>query len=70
MSVKKTWLPKPHPPTIWTVPENHLIRVLADGSEQQWSLTTSRRGRDWLLTITSPDGKSWAAEGHSRRTIN
>jgi hypothetical protein len=22
-----------------------------------------RRARDWLLTITSPDGKSWAAEG-------
>jgi hypothetical protein len=45
------------------VPENHLIGVLADTSEQQWSLTTSRRGRDWLLAITSPDGKSWAAEG-------
>jgi hypothetical protein len=45
------------------VPENHLIRVLADASEQQWPLTTSRRGRDWLTTITSPDGTSWAAEG-------
>jgi hypothetical protein len=45
------------------VPENHLIGVLTGASEQQWSLTTSRRGRDWLLTITSPDGKSWAAEG-------
>lgn len=45
------------------MPENHLIRVLADASERQWPLTTSRRGRDWLLTITSPDGTSWAAEG-------
>lgn len=45
------------------MPENHLIRVLAGASEQQWPLTTSRRGRDWLLTITSPDGKNWAAEG-------
>ncbi len=45
------------------MPENHLIRVLADDSEQQWPLTTSRRGRDWLLTIASPGGKSWAAEG-------
>ena len=45
------------------MPENHLIGVLTGASEQQWSLTTSRRGRDWLLTITSPDGKSWAAEG-------
>jgi hypothetical protein len=45
------------------VPENHLIRVLADSSEQQWSLTASRQGRDWLITITRPDGKSWEAEG-------
>ncbi len=45
------------------MPENHLIQVLADASEQQWSLTTSRRGRDWLITITRPDGTSWAAEG-------
>ena len=36
------------------MPENHLIRVLADASEQQWPLTTSRRGRDWLITITQP----------------
>jgi hypothetical protein len=48
---------------LWTVPENHLIRVRADASEQRWPLTTSRRDRDWLITITSPDGKSWAAEG-------
>lgn len=46
-----------------TVPDNHPIRVLANASEQQWPLTTSRRGRDWLLTITSPDGTSWAADG-------
>jgi hypothetical protein len=40
-----------------------VIGVLTDASEQQWSPTTSRRGRDWLLTIMRPDGKSWAAEG-------
>jgi hypothetical protein len=45
------------------MPENHLIRVLADASEQQWPLVTSRRGRDWLITITGPDGTSWAAGG-------
>ena len=45
------------------MPENHLIRVLAGASEQQWPLTAGRRGRDWLITITSPDGRSWAAEG-------
>jgi hypothetical protein len=45
------------------VPENHLIRVLADSGEQQWSLTTRRQGRDWLITITRPDGRSWEAEG-------
>jgi len=36
---------------------------MADASEQQWPLTTSRRGRDWLITITSSDGTSWAAGG-------
>lgn len=40
-----------------------MIRVLADASEQQWPLTTSRRGRDWLIMIASPDGRTWAAEG-------
>ena len=45
------------------MPENHLIRVLAGASEQSWPLTASRRGRDWLITITSPDGTSWAGEG-------
>jgi hypothetical protein len=37
--------------------------VLDDAGEQQWSLSTSRGNQDWLLTITSPEGKSWAAEG-------
>ena len=45
------------------MPENHLIRVLADAGEQQWPLATSRRGPDWLITITRPDGTSWVAEG-------
>ena len=26
-------------------------------------LTTGRRGRDWLLTLSSPGGESWAAKG-------
>ena len=43
--------------------ENHLVLVRSGASEQRWPLTTSRRGRDWLLTLTSPGGKSWAAEG-------
>jgi len=45
------------------VPESQLVPVLSDSGEQQWTLTSSRRGRDWLLTITSPDETSWAAEG-------
>jgi hypothetical protein len=57
------WLPKPRSLTIWTVPENHLIRVLAGASEQRWPLTTCRRDSGWLVTIASPDGRSWAAEG-------
>jgi len=63
MRVKAHGCSEPRSPTIWTVPENHLIRVLAGASEQRWPLTASRRGRDWLITITSPDGTSWAAEG-------
>ena len=63
MRVKGRGCSGPRSPTIWTVPENHLIRVLAGASEQRWPLTASRRGRDWLITITSPDGTSWAAEG-------
>lgn len=39
------------------------MRVLSGSGEQQWTLTTDRRDRDWLLTITSPDQASWAAEG-------
>jgi hypothetical protein len=45
------------------VAENHLVLVLSGADEQRWPLTTGRRGRDWLLTVTSPDGESWAAEG-------
>jgi hypothetical protein len=45
------------------VAENHLVLVQSSVGEQRWPLTASRRGRDWLLTITSPDGNSWAAEG-------
>jgi len=53
----------PAPPTIGIVTENHLVLVRSETGEQRWPLTTSRRGRDWLLTITSPDGQSWTAEG-------
>jgi hypothetical protein len=45
------------------VAENHLVLVRFSAGEQRRPLTTSRRGRDWLLTITGPDGRSWAAEG-------
>jgi hypothetical protein len=45
------------------VAENHLILVSSSAGEQSWLLTTGRRGRDWLLTLTRPDGTSWAAEG-------
>jgi hypothetical protein len=45
------------------VAEDHLVLVLSGADEQRWPLTTNRRGRDWLLTVTSPDGKGWAAEG-------
>ena len=51
------------PITITTVPENHLILVQSDAGEQQWTLTTARRHRDWLLTITTPDHMNWSAEG-------
>jgi hypothetical protein len=51
------------PLTISTMSENHVVPVLSGSSEQRWMLTTARRGRDWLLTIFSPDGGSWAAEG-------
>jgi len=45
------------------VAENYLVLVRSGASEQRWPLTTSRRGRDWLLTLTSPGRKSWVAEG-------
>jgi hypothetical protein len=45
------------------VAENHLVLLRSGADEQEWPLATSRRGRDWLLTITSPDGRSWSAEG-------
>ncbi len=38
------------------VPESHPIPVLSGASEQRWALVNSRRGRDWVLAITSPDG--------------
>ena len=43
--------------------ESHLVLVRSRATEQRWPLTSSRRSRDWLLTITSPDGESWAAGG-------
>jgi hypothetical protein len=45
------------------VPDSHLVPVLSGAGEQLWTLTASRRGRAWLLTITSPDNTSWAAGG-------
>jgi hypothetical protein len=36
--------------------ENYLVLVLSANVEQRWPLTTSR-DRDWLFTITSPDGR-------------
>ena len=43
--------------------ERHEVPVLSGSSEQSRILTTARRGRDWLLTLLSPGGGSWAAEG-------
>lgn len=63
MSVKRTVAAAALPVYHQNVPENHPVLVLSGSGEQRWALTTSRRGRDWLLTITSPDGKSWAAGG-------
>jgi hypothetical protein len=51
------------PITIMTVSEDHLVLVQSDAGEQQWTLTTGRQGRDWLLTLTGPDCRSWSAEG-------
>ena len=43
--------------------DNHLVLVRSGAGVERWSLTTGRRGRDWLITITSLDGMSWVAEG-------
>jgi hypothetical protein len=63
MSVNRDAAAPTRPPTIWIVAENYLVLAVSGVGEQRWPLTTSRRGRDWLLTITSPDGRSWEAEG-------
>jgi hypothetical protein len=39
------------------------VRVASESGDQQWTLTTSRRGRYWLITLADHDGNSWAAEG-------
>lgn len=51
------------PITITTVSEDHLVLVQSDAGEQQWTLTTGRQGRDWLLTLTGPDRRIWSAGG-------
>ncbi len=43
--------------------ESYSIHVGSESGDQQWTLTTSRRGRDWLIAITDLGGNSWAAEG-------
>lgn len=63
MSLKRTQFPRPGRPYDLVVAENHLVLVRSSAGEDRWPLTTSRRGRGWLLTITSPGGRSWAAEG-------
>jgi hypothetical protein len=45
------------------MPEDHEVLVRSGAVEQQWLLTADRRGRDWLLTIISPGGTSWRADG-------
>lgn len=37
--------------------------VRSGAGDQRWLLTTERRDRHWLLSIASPEGKIWAAEG-------
>jgi hypothetical protein len=49
--------------TISVVPESHIVPVLSGSSEEQWTLSTGRRGREWLLTLTSASGTTWTAEG-------
>jgi hypothetical protein len=43
--------------------ESHPVRVVSDSGNQQWTLTTSRLGRDWLIALTDHDDHSWVAEG-------
>jgi hypothetical protein len=43
--------------------ESHSILVASGSSNEQWVLTTSRRGRDWLVAIAGPDGNRREAEG-------
>ena len=43
--------------------ESYPVRVASESGDQQWTLTTSRRGRDWLIALTDHDDNSWAAEG-------
>jgi hypothetical protein len=43
--------------------ESYPVRVASKSGDQQWTITASRRGRDWLITLTDHDGNSWAAEG-------
>jgi hypothetical protein len=45
------------------MPESHEVPVWSGSSEQSWVLSCARRGRDWLLTLLSPEGESWVAEG-------
>ena len=39
------------------------MHVRTGAEEQRWLLTADRRGRNWLLAITSPDGNIWRADG-------
>jgi len=43
--------------------ESHGVTVLSGSGEEQWTLSTSRRGRAWLLTLTGVHGITWTAEG-------
>jgi hypothetical protein len=43
--------------------ESYTVRVASEAGDQQWTLTTGRRGREWLIAIADHDGNRWAAEG-------
>jgi hypothetical protein len=44
--------------------EESLSILVASGSgHEQWSLTTNRQGRNWSISVASPDGNSWDAQG-------